>query len=94
MLTSSATGMLRTIARTCTKQPILLRSSACPYSSLALRPRLAQQPIALRTANKPSSLLTFRRSASSAAEEDARAAANASAAAKAAHPELPPLTWD
>ena len=97
MLTSTTTTMIRSSVTRCNLQPVLLRTTACPYSTLTstplgLRPKVHEQPPIKPKAT--SSFVQKRPASTSTAQQDAIAAAAASASQTAAHPELAVLDWN
>ncbi len=104
--TAAAATMLRSpgMAVAARVQPLLLRSTACPYSTAAtaattcshrlggLRPKLARAAPPVRAAGTrvPRRHAT---TTTSAGQQDAAAAA-VSASQTALHPDLPPLDWN
>ncbi|KAK4658965.1 TIM23 complex component [Podospora pseudocomata] len=104
MLVTSATSMLRAGAGRSASglQPMLLRTTtACPYSAglnmISPFSSMSQQPLAKFRTSPPTTrrtLSTTPSRLSTDAEVDAAAAAKASKAQIAAHPETPALNWE
>ena len=102
MLNFTTTTVLRSGVARCGLQPVLLRSSSCPYSTFAaspfgIRPKPQEPPpraVSLATGRKPLTTASRRSVSTTGAQQDAAAAAAASGSPTAAYAEGAPLDWN